>query len=214
MPTPGHLPAYGLAALPPMVPAMTLPPTFPPTHIPPPLSHQPVIHHESTYHPTEFFGPRDLIGEKDSRNYASYHGYRDRSPEFWDKSGRRRSPYGGDKYYRDKYYVRESSPSHMYRRSPGKDRETFPPQRISREKRISGDAPEKTSKFSRYNSASEDESDISEEEVEVEMEVTASESEEEAVPEKSDNLCGAEEAEGSKRKESGNTKAHDLTNRY
>ena len=96
----------------------------------------------------------------------------------------------------------------MYRRSPGKDRETFPPKRISREKRISGDVPEKTSKFSRYNSASEDESDISEEEVEVEMEVTASESEEEAVPEKSNNLCGAEEAEGSKRKESGDNKAH------
>ena len=208
MPTPGHVPAYGLAALPPMVPAMTLPPTFPPTHIPPPLSHQPVIHHESTYHQTEFFGHRDLIGEKDNRNYASYHGYRDRSPEFWDKNGRRRSPYGRDKYYRDKYYARESSPSHMYRRSPGKDRETFPPKRISREKRISGDAPEKTSKFSRYNSASEDESDISEEEVEVEMEVTASESEEEAVPEKSNNLCGAEEAEGSKRKESGDNKAH------
>merc|ERR1712110_61502 len=34
------------------------------------------------------------------------------------------------------------------------------------------------------------------------MEVTASESEEEAVPEESDNICGAEEAEGSKRKES------------
>ena len=159
--------------IPAAAPSLTIPP---PLHPPPHPSL--VLHHESTYHTSEYFHNRDHIRDKDSRYLSTYHGYRDRSPEFRGSRERRMSPYGRDRTYRDKY-TGSSSPGRLFRGSPGKERDR-PLQRISRENRISSEGTEKIGKFARYNSASESEdNEESEEEVEEEIEVTASESEDE-----------------------------------
>ena len=142
--------------------------------------------------------------EKDDRYPSSYHSYRDRSPEMRDARERHspgRGTYRRERHHGDKYYIRGSSPGHIYRNSPGKERDTMPLQRISRNK-SSTDMRERMGKFSRYDSRSEeDESDNnstlsgleSEEEVEEEVEVTASESEVET--EESQSKVGLKEGE-------------------
>ena len=181
-PVPVHGTAYGLVNIPSVPPVLTIPPPYPP-HVPPPLQPSLIVHHESTYHPTEYLNNLDHIRENDSRYLSTYHGYRDRSPELRGSRERRRSPYGRERPYREKYHTRGSPPGYVYRGSPGRER-NLPLKHVSREDRISSEGAEKIGKFSRYNSGSENEcSDESEEEVEEEVEVTASESEEETVVE-------------------------------
>ena len=170
-PLPLHGSAYGVGQIPTIAPTLTIPPPHT-LHIVP-QNPSLIPHHEPVYHSTEYYD----YGREKSRYLSSHHEYRDRSPEFRDRE-RRMSPYERDRQFRDKYYNRSASPGYMNRRSPGKERDVMTTRRPSREYSKYSDTIGTVSKFSRYNSGSEqDNSESSEEEIEEEVEVTATESE-------------------------------------
>ena len=147
---------------------LTIPPLHHPHHINPQNPPQ-IPHHELVNYYD--YG-------RDKNKYLSTHEYRDRSPEFRNRE-RHRSPYERDRYYKDKYYNRSSSPGYVYRGSPGKERDAISARRTSRDYNQPFDTHDRKNKFTRNDSGSDHDFESSEEEVEEEVEVTATESEEE-----------------------------------
>ena len=168
-PLPLHGSAYVVGQVPSVPSTLTIPPLHHPHHINPQNPPQ-IPHHELV----DYYD----YGRDKSKYLSTHHEYRDRSPEFRNRE-RHRSPYERDRYYKDKYYNRSSSPGYVYRESPGKERDTISARRTSRDYNQPFDTHDRTNKFNRYNSGSDHDLELSEEEVEEEVEVTATESEEE-----------------------------------